>query len=329
MAVAMAKAIQIVAPERFEIVEIPIPEPADDEVLIEVLACSTCTNWELSMWRGRDIFGRMGEPKYPLNPGAPGHEAAGRVIACGSSVRRLRPGDYVAVKPQTRGPENDAHSTHIVRPESEVALVDENVPPEEAAPLEMVMCALRSVELAGAITGSLGIVVGLGPAGILHLQALRLAGVGATVGVEPLEKRREIAAPFADAVLAPGDPSLGEWLRAWPTRIVFECSGASQAMETALRLATNRVHVFAVPDGRWVYDQRAWLSGVAIVPYSWRGRAQADVLEKAARLVGAGLIRTAPLISAIMPYERYPEAMEMLASREALKIVFRWSESLS
>ncbi len=275
------------------------------------------------MWQGRDIFARPGQPQYPLNPGAPGHEAVGRVVERGPAVQMLKPGDYVAVKPRTRGPENDAHATHIVRREDEVALVDESVPPEQAAPLEMVMCALRSVELAGAIVGRLAVVVGLGPAGVLHLQAARIAGA-AVVGVEPVGRRREIASAFADAVFAPDDPALHKWVSQWSRRVVFECSGAAGAMQTAVELATDRVHVFGVPDGRWVYGQRAWISGAAILPYHWRGRRQVDVLQKAARMLADGRITTEPLISAVMPYERYSEAMEMLERREAMKIVFRW-----
>ena len=319
-----AKALQIVRPERFEIVEIEMPQPAEDEVLIEVLACSTCTNWELSMWRGRDIFARPGQPRYPLNPGAPGHEAVGRVVQCGGAVNDVKPGDYVAVKPRMRGPENDAHATHIVRCADEVATVDPSVPPEQAAPLEMVMCALRSVELAGDLKGRGVVVVGLGPAGILHLQAARLAGAEPIFGVEPVEKRREVAAQFADAVFAPDDPALAEVAAAQPGLVVFECSGAATAMETAMGLGAERAHVFGVPDGKWRYDQRAWLTGTAILPYHWRGRRQADVLRRAAQLVAKGEIETAPLISAVMSYDRYAEAMNMLAAHEALKIVFQW-----
>jgi len=332
------RALQVLEPGRCEIVGIPIPEPAEDEVLIEVQACSTCTNWELCMWEGRDIFARPGYPKYPLNPGAPGHEAAGRVVALGAKVGELRVGDPVAVKPSLRGHENDAHATHIVRPESEVAVVAEHVPPEEAAALEMAMCALRTAELAreyhcaracqspGACSGETGaVIVGLGPAGILHLQSTRLAGADKVVGVDPLAHRREVAAPFADAVFAPDDPELGPYVGAIQDRIVVECSGAAPAMATAVSLASGVVHVFGVPDGKWVYDQQAWGRSVAILSFHWRNRQQAPVLREAARLLGEGKLNTRCLISAVLPYERYAEGLAMLKRREALKVVFQWA----
>jgi 2-desacetyl-2-hydroxyethyl bacteriochlorophyllide A dehydrogenase len=332
-----ARALQITAPGSFELVEVPMPQPASDEVLIEVEACSTCTNWELCMWEGRDIFARPGYPKYPLNPGAPGHEAAGRVISCGDAMQEVRVGDLVAVKPSTRGHENDAHATHITRPENEVVVIPEGVPAEEAAPLEMAMCAIRSVELAkahlygevkalaeGGLQGLAVIVVGLGPAGILHLQVARAEGASPTVGVDPLQRRREAAAPFADAVFAPDDAVLYEFVRSHPNRVVFECSGASAAMSTAMSLAAGAVHVFGVPDGTWIYDQRAWCTGTAILPYHWRGRQQVPLLRRAARLLAEGKINTRCLISAVLPYHRYAEGMQLLKKREALKIIFRW-----
>ncbi|MGD9519432.1 MAG: zinc-binding dehydrogenase [Armatimonadota bacterium] len=331
------RAVQIVEPGRFEIVEIPVPEPAPDEVLIEVEACSTCTNWELCMWEGRDIFARPGHPRYPLNPGAPGHEAAGHVVARGAEVREVCEGDLVAVKPSLRGHENDTHATHIVRPESEVAMVGSHVSAEEAAVLEMAMCALRSVELAeehwrttgvgredGGLEGAACVIVGLGPAGILHVQAARLAGATAVVGIDTLESRRLQAKPFADAVFAPEDEALGGFLAPHDRRIVIECSGNAAAMALAVALARGAVHVFGVPEGRWVYDQSAWSSGAAILPYHWRGRPQAPLLKRAAQLLSEGKLDTACLISAVLPYERYAEGLEKLKRREALKIIFRW-----
>lgn len=322
------RALQVTEPGGFEIVEVPIAEPKPDEVLIEVRACSTCTNWELSCWEGRDIFGRPGLPHYPLNPGAPGHEAAGVVVAVGTDVSRLREGDLVAVKPSTRGPENDAHATHIVRPAEEVAIVPARVRPEEAAPLEMVMCALRSVELAaeyhGGIEGRAVVVVGLGPAGILHLQAASLRSPATLIGIDPVDSRREVACRFAARVFPPDAPEMAEFLESYAEPVVFECSGSASGMSTAIRLRNSAVHVFGVPDGRWIYDQAAWLSGVAILPYHWRGRRQAEVLQQAADLLAAGHIDTSCLVSAVLAYEHYDEGLEMLRRREALKVVYRW-----
>jgi threonine dehydrogenase-like Zn-dependent dehydrogenase len=52
-------------------VEAPLPQPGPGEVLIRVEGCGVCGS-SLPVWEGREWF------SYPLEPGAPGHEAWGR-----------------------------------------------------------------------------------------------------------------------------------------------------------------------------------------------------------------------------------------------------------
>lgn len=68
--------------------EIPMPEPANDEVLIRVAACGVC-HTELD-----EIEGRTAPPRLPV---VPGHEIVGRVEALGSNVTRHQAGDRVGV----------------------------------------------------------------------------------------------------------------------------------------------------------------------------------------------------------------------------------------
>ncbi len=71
-----------------EPVELPVPEPAADEVLVRVEACGVCRT-DLHLAEG-DL--------PPRRPGTvPGHEAVGEVIAAGSAVRTLEPGTRVGV----------------------------------------------------------------------------------------------------------------------------------------------------------------------------------------------------------------------------------------
>jgi putative PIG3 family NAD(P)H quinone oxidoreductase len=74
-------------PEVLEVVELPCPQPAADEVLIKVAAAGV---------NRPDCLQRRG--LYPPPPGAsplPGLEAAGVVIATGTGVKDLQPGDHV------------------------------------------------------------------------------------------------------------------------------------------------------------------------------------------------------------------------------------------
>ena len=69
-------------------VDLPVPEPADNEIRIAVSVCGVC-HTELD-----EIEGRLTPPQLPV---VPGHEVVGRVDSTGSSVTRFKPGDRVGV----------------------------------------------------------------------------------------------------------------------------------------------------------------------------------------------------------------------------------------
>jgi len=318
-----AAALQVTAPGKFDIIDLLIPRPADDEVLIEVQACATCTNWELKTWHGIDIFSRPGYPVYPQNPGSPGHEAAGVVAEVGPGVTGLEPGDHVAVYGSRRGPENDAHATHVTREASQVVKIDPSIPFAEAAPLEMGLCAVRSIDVAGDLKGKSVGVVGLGPAGILHLQIARARGAAYIVGIDMIGARLAAAAPFADSVVDANDADALRTAVEAGALVAFDCSGNPKGMRTALDLAREAMYVFAVPEGGVEWGKSEWLRSIPIVPYNWRGGTQADCLRRAAEMLTEGTLDTSAIVSAVLPYARYDEGLALLESREAIKVVFQ------
>ena len=60
------KAIQIQEPGKAVLIDVPVPVIAEDEVLVKVVCCVTCPHWDLTLFKGVDIFGRPGYPKYPI-----------------------------------------------------------------------------------------------------------------------------------------------------------------------------------------------------------------------------------------------------------------------
>ena len=80
------KALRYEKPEDWSIVEVPVPELRDNDVLIQVKACGVC---------GTDLHIHEGEfiAKFPL---IPGHETVGLVAAVGKNVQGFQVGDRVA-----------------------------------------------------------------------------------------------------------------------------------------------------------------------------------------------------------------------------------------
>ncbi len=75
-------------PTPLELMELPEPTPADEEILIKVSACGVC-HTELD-----EIEGRTPPPRLPI---ILGHQVVGRVAAVGAHVRAFQVGDRVGV----------------------------------------------------------------------------------------------------------------------------------------------------------------------------------------------------------------------------------------
>jgi D-arabinose 1-dehydrogenase-like Zn-dependent alcohol dehydrogenase len=82
------KAVEVAAPSNLRIVERPIPEPGEGQVLIRVEACGICHTDALTV-----------EGEFPglSLPRVPGHEVAGRIEAVGTRVSQWRVGQRVGV----------------------------------------------------------------------------------------------------------------------------------------------------------------------------------------------------------------------------------------
>ena len=81
----------IKGPHDLEVVERPIPEPADEQsVLIKVKAVGIC---------GSDLHGYHGSLATFVYPRVFGHEAVGEVVAAGATVTHVKAGDHAVMDP--------------------------------------------------------------------------------------------------------------------------------------------------------------------------------------------------------------------------------------
>ena len=89
----MAKMMRAAIVERFgeplKIEEVPVPDPGQGQVLVEIAASGVCHT---------DLHAADGDwPVKPTLPFIPGHEGAGVVAAVGAGVTRLKEGDRVGI----------------------------------------------------------------------------------------------------------------------------------------------------------------------------------------------------------------------------------------
>src|SRR5215217_5744067 len=146
-------------PRQFEVLDVPKPEIASDEVLLHVAACGVCTS-ELDQWEGK---ANINYPHYP------GHEVSGIVEQVGSKVQSFQPGDKVGAWVTSRGfAEYVAVKAEYCFPAGDVPL--------DLALAEPLACAVNAVELANLSLADDVVIIGAGFMGNLVQKLIQLKG---------------------------------------------------------------------------------------------------------------------------------------------------------
>ena len=188
------QALQLTEYRKLRLVDLPVPSPAPDEVLIRVAACGIC---------GSDVHGYDGSTGRRIPPLVMGHEAAGVIAAVGKSVNTFAVGERVTFdstiscgscrfcktgavnlcdRREVLGVScgdyrrNGAFAEYVAVPARIVYRLPDSLSFADAAMIEAVSVALHAVRLTAPEQGSTALIVGAGMIGLLILQALRVAG---------------------------------------------------------------------------------------------------------------------------------------------------------
>jgi len=156
------RAAVITAPRSAELRRLPTPDPGPGEVLVELEGCGVCGS-DLPVWQGRPWF------EYPREPGAPGHEGWGRIVALGDGVRDVSIGDRVAAICYRSDAEFDVAAADAV-----VALPD--ALDGQPFPGEPLGCAMNVARRCDFADGQTVAIVGVGFLGALLVQIAARAG---------------------------------------------------------------------------------------------------------------------------------------------------------
>lgn len=224
------KAALLYGPRDVRLAEVGDPVAGPREVVVKMSFCGVCGT-DLHGWEGW----QRGSGAAAANP-APrnlGHEVAGVVADIGREVTRVRVGDRVTVNPYIFCGEcfyclND-YTTHctnrrvytqgwaeyVLAHESGAYVVPDGVSLEIASQAEPLGACLHAVDLAQVRSGSVALVLGAGPMGMMVHALLRQSGAARTIVSEPSAHRRAIATRMgADVVVDPSTQDLVEVVRA-------------------------------------------------------------------------------------------------------------------
>ena len=318
------KALQITSPEKFEIKDVPVPEPGPGEVLVKVLAVTTCPHWDIHVFGGKPMFPGA-SLEYPYTLGQPGHEACGEVAVVGEGVDGVTVGQRVCVWHDRGHNVPGCYAQFVSVGEDDVLPVPSELSPEACAPLELAMCVSAHVlyaEKLDAIAGKRIGVFGLGPAGLACVQLVRTAGAAEVVGFDRLPARRELALRLgADTAL----DTAGKTKADFPKRrqpgcldTAFDCVGVPAVVHYAMEITNHLVVLFAVQREPYVFAPAFW-GGLTLAGTRPHTR---EAAEYAATRIADRSLDLGCLVTHTMGLDEYPRAVDLLKRREAIKVAF-------
>jgi L-iditol 2-dehydrogenase len=319
------KALLLSAYKQLDIVDMPTPQPAEDQLLIRIEACGIC---------GSDVHGYDGSTGRRLPPIVMGHEAAGIVESIGSAVTGFRPGDRVTFDSTVycgkcfyclRGQINlcdnrevigvsapafrrmGAFAEFVAVPARIAYPLPGNLPSAHAALIEAVSVAVHAVSLTPIALDDTVVVVGAGTIGLLTLQAVRQAGAGRCFVLDVDDSRLKLARSLgatqtfnsrnADVI-----PQILEQTGGRGADAALECVGSTIPVKLALDSVRKGGAVTLV--GNVAPTIELGLQSAVTRQIRLQGScASCGEYPACISLMSRGAIQVEPLISAVAPLE--------------------------
>uniref|UniRef100_A0A1Q3FSI7 Sorbitol dehydrogenase n=1 Tax=Culex tarsalis TaxID=7177 RepID=A0A1Q3FSI7_CULTA len=253
-------------PNDLRLEERPIPEPAFNEVILEVDCCGIC---------GTDIHflkeGGFGSQML-IKPIVLGHESSGVVRKVGSQVTNLKIGDRVAIEPAAgcrtcdlckvgkynvcmngkhcTTQKTDGNCSNYFAQYADCCYkLPDHMTMEEGALLEPLAVAVYATHRADIRLGSRVIIFGAGPIGLMCLIAAKAMGATRTVilDLDRVQHRLDLAKKLGvtGAIAIAKDDKEDDLIRkidevlGGPADRVLECTGSQPGIRIAIKATRN------------------------------------------------------------------------------------------
>lgn len=256
MTINAMDAAVMVKPLDIEMQRVQIPVPRDDEALIKVYCIGIC---------GSDVHyyehGRIG--RYVVEkPIILGHELAGQIVSVGAAVTNVSVGDRVAVEPgvtcgrcqycktgrynlcpdvvfMATPPVDGAWAEYVAVRSDFLFKLPDSMSYEEGALLEPLSVGMHAMIRGKVSPADRMLVTGLGPIGLLAVQAAQMYGVTEIYATDMVPFRQQLALEMGvTAVLDPLKENvkarLEELTGGTGVNIIVETSGNGRAIADAV-----------------------------------------------------------------------------------------------
>ncbi len=327
----------------FELIEIPIPDVADDEVLIKTHSTSICGTdihiWKWDEWASKNV---------PIGT-TTGHETCGIVVGLGKNVITHKIGDKVAIECHLacwncdRCDEGNAHicqhgeifgvhsngsfAPYFTIPSINARHFPENIPLDLASIQDPLGNAVHTLT-GGPVKDATVAIHGLGPIGLFAVNVAKAMGAKKIIAIDwDNEFRMKLAKKLgADIVLGKDDNIVETILTQTNGSGVdnsCEFSGAPSALSNAIYTTrmggyVNILSVYGnteieVPMNDVVF-RYLHIKGI-------NGRKMWSTWDKMHELLRADLIDIETLVTHRMSYLDYQDAMKLAMSGDCGKVV--------
>ena len=334
------KAAVLVAPHRFEIRDVPMPDVGPSDVLIKVERCGICGT-DMHMFNGHYAADQL--------PIIPGHEFSGTIARLGEAVTRLEVGMKVVAdinvgcgncfycrrnevlncsEVRQIGISRDGgFAEYVAVPARLVIPAAPDAPFDLLALVEPVACVVRAARKADIRFGQSVVIIGAGPIGTLLGQMMGRVGAAPVSVIERAPQRAEMAREAgADRVI--GDPSAAREIVLAMTGgrgadVVIESVGLPKLYQQALQLIRPGGHVAAFGIAGPEDTLPLPLLDTVLREYSIKGSvaAMGEDMHDALTLLTHGRFRLDAFRGASYPLAAIQQAFEDVPKRpEALKI---------
>ena len=330
---------------RFEAMDDPTPQ-SDREAIVQVSACSICGS-DLHIYHGHGFSEDVGF--------CVGHEAVGEVVEVGSAVSRIKVGDKVMLPAAVgcgacrsclagnvancefnagscyglsaglQGSQADA--VRVPAADMNAVKVPDGISMDQALMMtDALATAWYGARRAEIVPGSSVAVIGLGPIGLMAVEAAFVMGAGVVYAIDPIAERRALAAEAGAVALHPQDAleMIREATQGRKVECVIEVVGSDATVDLALRLVARRgtVSVIGVQQSkRYAFPlERAFAAGLTFRAGTCSVPEELPALFP---LVQSGRLKPEKFISHRLPLSEGAEAYRLFEAREAgaLKMV--------
>ena len=332
------KAYAAFSPQRIEMVDLPLPQPGDYEVLVENEGCVFCNTTDRMIID--DLFAT---PDYPV---VFGHENFGRVIQLGSKVRNFRLGDRViCANAIVKGYDGTFHSVwggfaqygiagdlkayledgHTTQGENSYRhryhmnlVIPKELTLEQAALAFPLAETASSAMQVGDLTGRHVVVLGTGIAGYSLTFFCRAFGAASVTVLGRRESRLDVARQLGAQGFTDVDQLCRHMDALGGADVVFEASGNHAVLEKGLPYLKEGgiFATYAVPHQPYCFDL---LRCPKQFRYQRVDPKQKESIDLVCSMLLQNKIPTHLLLTHTWEFEDLPRAFEQVRNGEVIK----------